>query len=73
MPLRPWSKWTANSDKELNVNKLCMTSQKTAFRLQKRHLAGTFTVHILPFVMGSIDENWYRYSIDTSIDTQISF
>ncbi len=42
----PWSKWTANSDKKLNVNKPCMTSQKTVFRLQKWHLAGTCTVHI---------------------------
>ncbi len=30
--LRPWSSWTANSDKKLNVNKLCSTSQKTTFR-----------------------------------------
>ncbi len=47
-PLRPWSKWTANSDKKLNVNKPCVTSRKTAFRLQKRHLAGTCIVHISP-------------------------
>ncbi len=30
--LRPWSSWTANSDKKLNVNKLCVTSRKTALR-----------------------------------------
>ncbi len=30
--LRPWSSWTANSDKKLNVNKPCVTSWKTAFR-----------------------------------------
>ncbi len=24
--LRPWSSWTANSDKKLNVNKPCVTS-----------------------------------------------
>ncbi len=30
--LRPWSSWTANSDKKLNVNKPCVTSQKPAFR-----------------------------------------
>ncbi len=37
--LRPWSSWTANSDKEymelnlvtFNVNKPCVTSRKTAF------------------------------------------
>ncbi len=29
--LRPWSNWTANSDKKLNVNKPYMTSRKTAF------------------------------------------
>ncbi len=29
--LRPWSLWTANSDKKLNVNKPCVTSQKTVF------------------------------------------
>ncbi len=29
--LRPWSSWTANSDKKLNV-KPCVTSLKTAFR-----------------------------------------
>ncbi len=28
----PWSAWTANSDKKLNVNKLCVTSRKKAFR-----------------------------------------
>ncbi len=41
--LRPWSSWTANSDKkytelngvELNVNKPCVTSQKTAFLKDK--------------------------------------
>ncbi len=30
--LRPWSSWTANSDKKPNVNKPCVTSRKTAFR-----------------------------------------
>ncbi len=30
--LRPWSSWTANSDKKLNVNKPCVTSRKIAFR-----------------------------------------
>ncbi len=45
--LRPWSEWTANNDKKLNVNKPCLTSRKTAFRLPKRHLAGTCTVHII--------------------------
>ncbi len=30
--LRPWSSWTANSDKKLNVNKPCVTSRKRAFR-----------------------------------------
>ncbi len=33
--LQPWSKWTANSDKKLNVDKPCMTSRKTAFRFLK--------------------------------------
>ncbi len=33
--LRPWSSWTANSDKKLNVNKPCMTSRKTAFAFLK--------------------------------------
>ncbi len=28
--LRPWSSWTANSDKKLNVYKPCVTSRKTA-------------------------------------------
>ncbi len=46
--LRPWSKWTVNSDKKLSVNKPRITSRKTAFRLQKRHLAGTCTAHIPP-------------------------
>ncbi len=40
---RPWSSWTANSDKKymelngaaLNVNKLCVTSRKTAFPKDK--------------------------------------
>ncbi len=30
--LCPWSSWTVNSDKKLNVNKSCVTSRKTAFR-----------------------------------------
>ncbi len=30
MHLRPWSNWTANSNKKLNVNKPYMTSRKTA-------------------------------------------
>ncbi len=29
--LQPWSSWTDNSDKKLNVNKPCVTSRKTAF------------------------------------------
>ncbi len=41
--LRKWSSWTANSDKKymelngavLNVNKLCVTSQETAFPKDK--------------------------------------
>ncbi len=33
--LRPWSNWTANSDKKLNVNKSYMTSRKTAFAFLK--------------------------------------
>ncbi len=41
--LRPWSSWTANSDKKymelngaaLNVNKTCVTSWKTAFQKDK--------------------------------------
>ncbi len=41
--LRPWSKWTANSDKKyielngaaLNVKKPCVNSQKTAFPKDK--------------------------------------
>ncbi len=41
--LRPWSSWTANSDKKymelngaaLNVNKPCVTSPKTAFPKDK--------------------------------------
>ncbi len=32
-----WSKWPVNSDKKLNVNKPCMTSRKTTFRLQRWH------------------------------------
>ncbi len=31
----PWSSWTANIDKKLNVNKPCVSSQKTAFRFLK--------------------------------------
>ncbi len=41
--LRPWSSWTANSDKKymevngaaLNVSKKCVTSRKTAFPKDK--------------------------------------
>ncbi len=41
--LQPWSSWTANSDKKytelngaaLNVNKPCVTSQKTDFPKDK--------------------------------------
>ncbi len=41
--LRPWSSWTANSDRKymklngaaLNVNKPCVTSRKTAFPKDK--------------------------------------
>ncbi len=41
--LRPWTSWTANSDKKymelsgaaLNVNKPCVTSRKTAFPKDK--------------------------------------
>ncbi len=43
---RPWSRWTANSDKKLNVNKPSLTSRKTAFRLQKWNLAGICALHI---------------------------
>ncbi len=32
LDLRPWSSWTANSDKKLNVNKPCVTSRITALR-----------------------------------------
>ncbi len=45
--LRPWSKWTANKDKELNVNKPCMTSRKTAFRFLKAF----FFSYLHPFVI----------------------
>ncbi len=30
--VRPWSSWTADSDKKLNVNKPYVTSRKTAFQ-----------------------------------------
>ncbi len=33
--VRPWSLWTANSDKKLNVNKPYMSSRKTAFAFLK--------------------------------------
>ncbi len=32
LALQTWSSWTANSDKNLNVNKPYATSQKTAFQ-----------------------------------------
>ncbi len=43
LTLRPWSSWTANSDKKymelngaaLNVNKPCVTSRKTTFLKDK--------------------------------------
>ncbi len=45
--LRPWSKWTANSEKKLNVNKPCMTSRKTVFRFLKPF----FFSYLDPFVI----------------------
>ncbi len=44
--LRLWSKWTANSNKKLKVNKPCMTSRKT----EKQPFAFFFS-YLDPFVI----------------------
>ncbi len=84
---RPYSQWTAKTDKKLNVNKPCVTSRKTTFRflrafffsyLDLRHF--NFSFFLASRIMNNLDDNKFiktRFGnhkfLSYSFSTSLSF